>query len=170
MRRLEMSTETTVEKSVKETVQDKYGAAAREVRKTSAAACCNSAFTCCDPITGNLYNESEKGALPQKAVLASLGCGNPTALIELKAGETVLDLGSGGGIDVLLSVLGGILGVGFAFLTIWVLKTFTALPAVTDVWAVVLGLGFSGVVGVAAGFLPALKAANLDVIDALRYE
>jgi len=71
---------------------------------------------------------------------------------------------------VVLSVLGGILGVGFAFLTIWVLKTFTALPAVTDVWAVVLGLGFSGVVGVAAGFLPALKAANLDVIDALRYE
>jgi SAM-dependent methyltransferase len=98
-----MSTGTTAEKSVKETVQDKYGAAAREVQQTSSAACCNSAFTCCDPITGNLYNEAEKGAVPQKAVLASLGCGNPTALIELKAGETVLDLGSGGGIDVLLS-------------------------------------------------------------------
>src|ERR1022692_1846112 len=102
-----MSTEIINEKSAKETVQEtvqaKYGAAARQVSETSAAACCNSAFTCCDPITGNLYNEAEKGALPAKAVQASLGCGNPTALIELKAGETVLDLGSGGGIDVLLS-------------------------------------------------------------------
>ena len=98
-----MTTETTVQQSVKETVQEKYGAAAREVRQTSTAACCNSAFTCCDPITGNLYGDAEKGSLPEKAVLASLGCGNPTALIELKAGETVLDLGSGGGIDVLLS-------------------------------------------------------------------
>ena len=84
-------------------VQEKYGAAARQVTATSAAACCNSAFTCCDPITGNLYNEAEKSGLPANAVLASLGCGNPTALIELKPGETVLDLGSGGGIDVLLS-------------------------------------------------------------------
>ena len=58
---------------------------------------------CCDPITANLYGEDEKGLLPEKAVRASLGCGNPTALIELRAGETVLDLGSGGGIDVLLS-------------------------------------------------------------------
>jgi SAM-dependent methyltransferase len=102
-----MNTETIASKSVKEsvqkTVQDKYGAAARQVQQTSSAASCNSAFTCCDPITGNLYNEAEKGALPAKAVLASLGCGNPTALIELKPGETVLDLGSGGGIDVLLS-------------------------------------------------------------------
>jgi SAM-dependent methyltransferase len=58
---------------------------------------------CCDPITKNLYDEQEMGTLPEGAVLASLGCGNPTALIELKEGETVLDLGSGGGIDVLLS-------------------------------------------------------------------
>jgi putative ABC transport system permease protein len=71
---------------------------------------------------------------------------------------------------VVLSVLGGIIGVGCAYLTIWVLRSFTTLPAVTETWAVALGLGFSGLVGVAAGFLPALKAANLDVIDALRYE
>jgi arsenite methyltransferase len=102
-----MTTETIAQKSDKEsvqkTVQEKYGAAARQVSQTSSSACCNPAFTCCDPITGNLYNESEKGALPAKAVQASLGCGNPTALIDLKPGETVLDLGSGGGIDVLLS-------------------------------------------------------------------
>src|ERR1022692_1340175 len=100
---VEKAAKETAQKSVQETVQAKYGAAARQVSQTSTAACCNSAFTCCDPITGNLYNEEEKGALPAKAVQASLGCGNPTALIELKAGETVLDLGSGGGIDVLLS-------------------------------------------------------------------
>jgi putative ABC transport system permease protein len=71
---------------------------------------------------------------------------------------------------VVLSTLGGILGVGLATLTIWMLRTFSALPAITDGWAVALGLGFSGVVGIVAGFLPALKAAKLDVIDALRYE
>jgi ubiquinone/menaquinone biosynthesis C-methylase UbiE len=84
-------------------VQKKYGAAARQVTETGSVACCDPGLRCCDPITTNLYNEAEKSGLPASAVLASLGCGNPTALIELKPGETVLDLGSGGGIDVLLS-------------------------------------------------------------------
>jgi SAM-dependent methyltransferase len=84
-------------------VQEKYGAAARQVSENGAVACCEPALRCCDPITTNLYDEAEKSGLPANAVLASLGCGNPTALIELKPGETVLDLGSGGGIDVLLS-------------------------------------------------------------------
>jgi ubiquinone/menaquinone biosynthesis C-methylase UbiE len=84
-------------------VQEKYGAAARQVRESSSVACGDPALRCCDPITTNLYDEAQKRGLPESAVLASLGCGNPTALIELKAGETVLDLGSGGGIDVLLS-------------------------------------------------------------------
>lgn len=84
-------------------VKEKYSAAARSVRQQSAAACCGNGLSCCDPITKNLYHDAEKGALPSDAVLASLGCGNPTALIELKPGEVVLDLGSGGGIDVLLS-------------------------------------------------------------------
>ena len=88
---------------VRDEVQQKYGAAARQVRESGSAACCNPGFSCCDPITTNLYGEAEKSDLPADAVLASLGCGNPTALIELKPGETVLDLGSGGGIDVLLS-------------------------------------------------------------------
>ena len=87
----------------KSLVQEKYGAAARQVRASGTVACCDPALRCCDPITTNLYNEAERSGLPASAVLASLGCGNPTALIELKPGETVLDLGSGGGIDVLLS-------------------------------------------------------------------
>lgn len=87
----------------KSLVQEKYGAAARQVRESGSVACCDPELRCCDPITTNLYNEAEKSGLPASAVLASLGCGNPTALIELKPGETVLDLGSGGGIDVLLS-------------------------------------------------------------------
>jgi len=84
-------------------VREKYGSIARSITESQVAACCDPAMRCCDPITKDLYNDSEKGTLPENAVLASLGCGNPTALIELKAGETVLDLGSGGGIDVLLS-------------------------------------------------------------------
>jgi arsenite methyltransferase len=84
-------------------VREKYGAVAKEVAQTGSAACCDAGLRCCDPITRNLYSSSEQSTLPQKAVLASLGCGNPTALIDLRLGETVLDLGSGGGIDVLLS-------------------------------------------------------------------
>jgi ubiquinone/menaquinone biosynthesis C-methylase UbiE len=87
----------------KSLVKEKYGTAARQVSEASNAACCTPGFSCCDPITTNLYDEAEKIGLPAKAVLASLGCGNPTALIELRPGEIVLDLGSGGGIDVLLS-------------------------------------------------------------------
>jgi arsenite methyltransferase len=91
---------------VKATVRERYGQAAREVSAGARTSCCSS--TCCgggaeDPITSNLYTQAETSALPEAAVLASLGCGNPTALAELNPGETVLDLGSGGGIDVLLS-------------------------------------------------------------------
>ena len=91
---------------VKEIVKEKYGATARRVSAGQGGASCCGSAPCCDtvdPITSDLYDEAQKSGLPEKAVLASLGCGNPTALAELKAGETVLDLGSGGGIDVLLS-------------------------------------------------------------------
>jgi SAM-dependent methyltransferase len=91
---------------VKEVVKEKYGQAALRVVSGAGASCCGGgASACCstDPITSDLYDEVEKGQLPGAAVLASLGCGNPTALAELKSGEIVLDLGSGGGIDVLLS-------------------------------------------------------------------
>src|SRR5580698_6570258 len=84
-------------------VREKYGSIARSVTQSQATACCDPSMRCCDPVTKDLYNSLEKDGLPTNAVLASLGCGNPTALIELKEGETVLDLGSGGGIDVLLS-------------------------------------------------------------------
>jgi arsenite methyltransferase len=96
---------TTESNSVKDTVQQKYGEAARRVSSASPGSCCSasSAFSDCDPITKDLYAADQTAALPETAVLASLGCGNPTALAELKIGETVLDLGSGGGIDVLLS-------------------------------------------------------------------
>jgi len=92
---------------VKEVVKEKYGQAALRVFAGEGNACCGSSpSSCCsgaDPITSDLYDALEKSELPETAVLASLGCGNPTALAELKPGETVLDLGSGGGIDVLLS-------------------------------------------------------------------
>jgi arsenite methyltransferase len=91
------------EMSSQTAVREKYGSIARSVADRGAAACCDPALRCCDPITKDLYGSAEKSALPENAVLASLGCGNPTALIDLKPGETVLDLGSGGGIDVLLS-------------------------------------------------------------------
>jgi SAM-dependent methyltransferase len=91
-----------------DTVKDKYGAIARKVRtgETDAASCCGP--SCCgggekDAISANLYSADEASQVPTNAITASLGCGNPTALAELKAGDTVLDLGSGGGIDVLLS-------------------------------------------------------------------
>jgi len=90
--------------TLKDIVKEKYGAAALRVVKGQGNGCCGaSALDGCDPITSDLYGAMEAGELPEKAVAASLGCGNPTALAELKAGETVLDLGSGGGIDVLLS-------------------------------------------------------------------
>jgi SAM-dependent methyltransferase len=86
---------------VQDAVREKYGEIARAV---GAKGCCGpTACGCGDPITSNLYSNAETAGLPSEAVAVSLGCGNPTALIDLKAGETVLDLGSGGGIDVLLS-------------------------------------------------------------------
>src|SRR5215469_12281310 len=90
---------------LKEVVKEKYGQAALRVN-AGGTSCCGAGAGldgCCDPITSNLYNAGQTGELPQEAVLASLGCGNPTALAQLNLGETVLDLGSGGGIDVLLS-------------------------------------------------------------------
>jgi arsenite methyltransferase len=90
---------------LKEIVREKYGEAALRVT-TGGSSCCGSAPSSLgrvDPITSNLYDLSQTSQIPEEAVLASLGCGNPTALAELKPGETVLDLGSGGGIDVLLS-------------------------------------------------------------------
>src|SRR5215471_16550015 len=92
--------------SITDVVKEKYGQAALRVIAGDGNACCGSApsaSSCVDPITSGLYDAAQTGVLPETAVKASLGCGNPTALAELKAGETVLDLGSGGGIDVLLS-------------------------------------------------------------------
>jgi SAM-dependent methyltransferase len=91
---------------VREVVRQKYGEAATRVSQGATSSCCGGApgsSGAGDPITSNLYDAAQAGQVPEKALLASLGCGNPTALAELKAGETVLDLGSGGGIDVLLS-------------------------------------------------------------------
>ena len=91
---------------VREIVREKYGQAAARARGGATNSCCGGAAgleASCDPITSNLYDSSQEGQVPDLALKASLGCGNPTALAELKPGETVLDLGSGGGIDVLLS-------------------------------------------------------------------
>ena len=98
------------ESTLKSTVKEKYGQAALRVAEGATAAACCGSSACCgstteawDPITSDLYDEQQKAGIPTEAVLASLGCGNPTALATLNEGETVLDLGSGGGIDVLLS-------------------------------------------------------------------
>jgi len=94
------------ERDIKEIVREKYGKAALRVTSAGGSACCGTTASSrgeCDPITSRIYDASETAALPDAAVAASLGCGNPTALADLKPGEIVLDLGSGGGIDVLLS-------------------------------------------------------------------
>ena len=92
------------DQALKDVIQQKYGeAATRASQGKEKGGCCGTSCGCGDPITSDLYGEGETSALPAEAVAASLGCGNPTALIELKEGQTVLDLGSGGGIDVLLS-------------------------------------------------------------------
>ena len=89
---------------IKYVVKEKYGQAALRVTSGGSSCCGASAATeCCDPITSNLYDSSQAGQIPEEAMLASLGCGNPTALAKLNPGEVVLDLGSGGGIDVLLA-------------------------------------------------------------------
>jgi arsenite methyltransferase len=92
------------ETNIKETVKEKYGQAALRVT-SGGSSCCGASPSsgCCDPITSNLYDANQKAQIPEEAMQASLGCGNPTALAKLNAGEVVLDLGSGGGIDVLLS-------------------------------------------------------------------
>src|SRR6202030_891899 len=104
---LEVADNNVLNSNVKEVVREKYGEAAlRVTNKTGTSSCCGSAPSSglsCDPITANLYDASQAEQIPEDAMLASLGCGNPTALAKLEPGETVLDLGSGGGIDVLLS-------------------------------------------------------------------
>ncbi|OGA14696.1 MAG: arsenite S-adenosylmethyltransferase [Betaproteobacteria bacterium RIFCSPLOWO2_02_FULL_63_19] len=94
-----MSAET-----IRDAIKQRYGRAALRAQTVKGSSCCEAGSSGCgDPITSGLYSADESGAVPESALKASLGCGNPTALAELKAGETVLDLGSGGGIDVLLS-------------------------------------------------------------------
>ena len=101
---------SSIEPNLKSAVKEKYGQAALRVSEGAGSATCCGSSACCgattdawDPITADLYDEQQKAGIPVEAVLASLGCGNPTALATLNEGETVLDLGSGGGIDVLLS-------------------------------------------------------------------
>jgi len=92
------------EPNIQEAAKQKYGEAAKRAASGGTACCGGGAsLSGCDPITKDLYSDAEKGALPEKAVAASLGCGNPTALAKLQPGEVVLDLGSGGGLDVILS-------------------------------------------------------------------
>jgi arsenite methyltransferase len=92
------------DKNIQQVVKEKYGAAAKQVAAGKTVCCGGGAeLSCCDPITRNLYDPADTSGLPADAVAASLGCGNPTALAQLQPGEVVLDLGSGGGIDVLLS-------------------------------------------------------------------
>src|SRR5947207_14882155 len=90
---------------IKDVVKEKYGQAALRVNRGGSSCCGATAASGlgCDPITSNLYDSSQAGQVPEEAMLASLGCGNPTALAKLNPGEVVLDLGSGGGVDVLLS-------------------------------------------------------------------
>ena len=99
--------EIEIKTDIKDVVKEKYGQAAlRVTNKAGGSSCCGAAPSTglsCDPITSNLYDATEASQIPEDAMLASLGCGNPTALAQLHPGETVLDLGSGGGIDVLLS-------------------------------------------------------------------
>ena len=93
-----------METATQQEVRKKYSSAARSVSQPgTVASCCELGLRCCDPITTGLYTDDQAGAIPEKALRASLGCGNPTALIDLQPGQVVLDLGSGGGIDVLLS-------------------------------------------------------------------
>ncbi|HVO57983.1 MAG TPA: arsenite methyltransferase [Dongiaceae bacterium] len=99
-----MKDKTADKRNLTDTIREKYGTAARVAAAEGLASCSRSGdLSCCDPITRDLYDSAQIAGLPEKALAASLGCGNPTALAELRPGETVLDLGSGGGIDVLLS-------------------------------------------------------------------
>jgi arsenite methyltransferase len=98
--------DSTATTDIKEVVKEKYGQAALRVKHGVGSACCGAtpaSDACCDPITTNLYDSVQAAQIPEDALKASLGCGNPTALAQLNPGEVVLDLGSGGGIDVLLS-------------------------------------------------------------------